>query len=337
MKRRAGAGGAWLILVSGVASAQVPGPAPTPSAGATSEPTPEAPPNALAPPAATPAPETAPEPELEPEPEPEKPRARVRWREPDAGSRSHDDLEREEGDLETDSEQTDAVARSAEGWSLQGPHFVLAVERLTSVLAWSSVGKASSSSSGAQSTEVEVSGTDVAFLGAGGAGRTVSGVPRLAFDAVLNVGFTIGGSLSYVASTDAKTSVAGVDSTSTSLPDQSVLLFAPRMGVLLRPSHNVGVWLRGGITRISTDETVVAVFPGGDVMRQQLSATLWHLSLDPQLVLIPAPRVAITIATIMDIGLPGTVEHRSGSGDAIFETEIQSSAYGVSAGLAAIF
>lgn len=328
--------GTWLMLVSGVAWAQVPGPAPTPSDGTASEGVPETPPSATAPPVAespAPAPAPQPEPEPKPKPEPETPGARVLWRESDTGSRSHDELEREEGGPETESVQGDEPTPHAAGWSLDGPHFVLAVERITSVLAWSNLSKVESLSSDDPGTEVEVSGTDVAFLGAG-AGRSISGVPRLAFDAVLSGGFTIGGSFSYMASADAKSTVTGSANDTTSVPDQSILLFAPRVGGLLRPLPNVAVWLRGGITRISIDETLQGVPSGGDVVDQEVSATLWHLSFDPQLVLLAAPRVAITIATIMDIGLPGTVES---GGSAIPQIQVTRSAYGMSAGLAAIF
>lgn len=66
------------------------------------------------------------------------------------------------------------------------------------------------------------------------------------------------------------------------------------------------------------------------------TATLWDLALEPQLVLVPAPRIGFTIGIVADVALDGLVETRI-SGAPNVETAIAHSAYGVSGGLAAIF
>ena len=160
----------------------------------------------------------------------------------------------------------------------------------------------------------------------------------MGFDVVLDVGLSVGGSLSYVASLNGESVIESNSSADepNGLPDQSISIFAPRLGVMLTPLHNVGIWLRGGITRIGTSETVTISAPTGSV-RQQWDASLWQLSLDPQVVLVAAPRVAITLALILDVGLPGTIETRPEGGSAVFDTDLRSSGYGASAVLAAIF
>lgn len=66
------------------------------------------------------------------------------------------------------------------------------------------------------------------------------------------------------------------------------------------------------------------------------TAALWNLAVEPQLVLVPIPRIGFTIGLVADIALDGLVASRvSGSPDT--ETAVMHSAYGVSGGLAAIF
>lgn len=319
----AGACGLLLMLSSGVAWGQ----APETDAGAGSN---EAAPAAAPAEPATPGPEPSPPPSEPPPAAPAPSGARVRWAEPGDGAA-------DEAQLPADEAEPEEEARPGD-WSLRGFHFVLAVERITSVLGWSNVSKASPSDMGTSSTEVEVSGTEIAFLSAGGASRTVSGVPRLAFDVVLDVGLSLGGSLGYIASVDGESTTESNSSADQprELPDQSISIFAPRLGLMLTPLENVGVWLRGGITRVGTSETVTFSSPSGST-RQQWDATLWQLSLDPQLVLVAAPRVAITVSALLDLGLSGTIESRLESDSAVFDTDLKSSAYGISAGLAAIF
>jgi hypothetical protein len=326
MNGSAGACGLLLILSSGVAWGQA---LATDAEAAPSE---EAAPAAAPAEPASPAPETPP-PTSEPPAaaQPPRSRARVRWAEPGGGAADETEVPA------VDEAEPEEEARHG-GWSLQGFHFVLAVERITSVLGWSNVSTAAPSDIGTSSTEVEVSGTEIAFLSAGGASRTVSGVPRLAFDVVLDIGLSLGGSLGYVASVDGESTIESNSSADQprELPDQSISVFAPRLGLMLRPLENVGVWLRGGITRIGTSETVTFSSAAGST-RQHWDATLWQLSLDPQLVLVAAPRVAITVSALLDLGLSGTVESRREGDSAVFDTDLKSSAYGVSAGLAAIF
>jgi hypothetical protein len=253
---------------------------------------------------------------------------RVRWQ---------DDVKREDMAplAESDAEDSDALPPTSEGpWQLRGRHFVLSLERVTSILSWNKQSKVKFIDSADRVTERETkwSGVDIAFLGAGGAQRTQSGFPRVAFDGVIG-GFTIGGSISYMhTSGSADASFTGA---AEELPQADVFVFAPRLGALLTASNSVGVWLRGGFTRtsIAASGTVVTSSGTADVDE---TATLWNLALEPQLVLVPVPRIGFTLGIVADIALDGLVETRV-SGAPNVETAIAHSAYGVSGGLAAIF
>ena len=332
MNGRALLWGLFAISSAGIAQGQVPKAEPSAPAPASAQPAPvDAPPEPTEPPVA----ETPPAVEPPVEPQPEPPRPRVRWTEPSGEPEEQGELQAYSAEKGEEAEPGLEETREHRAtWKLQGAHFILAVERITSILAWSDV-----TSSTGSDAELEASGTEVAFLGAG-PGRAVSGVPRVAFDAVLDVGFSIGGSLSYVASTGGKETLRGGGSEvdeSNELDDRSVSIVAPRLGGLLTPLPNIGVWLRGGITHIGLTETGTLINASGSSQEVEVSASLWQLSLDPQLVVVPAPRVAITLAVIMDIGLPSSAENQVGGESLFNKTDRKNSSYGISAGLAAIF
>ena len=131
-------------------------------------------------------------------PKTEAPRARVLWKEPSPDDPRPADPESAEA---TDSAEQPAAppTSNAAGWSLTGPHFALSIERVTSVLGWSKKITIAPVSGIGDPLDIETSGTDVSFLGAG-ALRSASGVPRVAFDVILDGGFSIGGAISYMTS-----------------------------------------------------------------------------------------------------------------------------------------
>jgi hypothetical protein len=218
----------------------------------------------------------------------------------------------------------------------------LGVERVTNLLSWSmteSVPVTTSSFNGFPSTtnvDLERSGTDVSFLGSGGASQNVFGLPRVAIDGMFSNGLTLGGSISYMVTSGKSESTNGTGKASSEDPTVSVFIFAPRVGVVIPASPYVGVWLRGGISRISASTDVPQTDPqtGASVGGTQTSTvTLVDLTLDPQLVITPVPHVGITLGALLDIGVSGTGETTGST----TTTDVKASSYGVSGGLVAIF
>ncbi|MDF3072255.1 MAG: hypothetical protein K0R38_7856, partial [Polyangiaceae bacterium] len=169
-------------------------PVPNPATEAAPAPPVSAPPSAEAvPPQAAPSPPAA---------ETEAPTAtpRVRWKDTDATQAAP-----QEGSEEAPDESTPPPPPEGDAWQLGGAHFVLSLERLTTVLAWKQTTTLSTPSGGgfnspATTSDATTSGTDISFLFGGGE-RTPSSLPRIAFDGIFNGGFTIGGSVGLMSST----------------------------------------------------------------------------------------------------------------------------------------
>jgi hypothetical protein len=256
-----------------------------------------------------------------------------------------------------DWQPNDDEESSGSAWTLRGPHFILSAERMAGVLGHTFtveqqtelVDPFTGQPTGAVTTrELKHSGTDIAFLGAGapiGSDAVVINpfiIPRLAFDGMLGNGLTLGGSISYfVASGEQET--PDLDSSAIrkeDTPTASVFLFAPRLGVMLQASPKIGVWLRGGVTRVSmTTEAQQTDFDTGQTFTASNTITMVDVTLDPQLVLSPVPHVGILLGAAVDIGVSGTIERTSSVGGSSVKEEdgFAATSYGVTAGLAAIF
>jgi hypothetical protein len=231
---------------------------------------------------------------------------------------------------------------SVAGWRLGGSHFVLSLERLTSLLGWRNTTRVETTSitgggfsgptTATTTTDFTTSGTDVSFLTAG-AGRTISSVPRIAFDGVTSGGFTFGGYLGYLVS-NGKDEGNSVRSES-DLPEASMFVLGGRLGYLIEASPTVGVWLRGGFSRFTVGASATSINASGGTSTSELTVASWNLTLDPQLVLVAAPRFAITLGPLLDFALSGTSTLKSG--DQSTERDFSSSAFGVTGGAAAIF
>jgi hypothetical protein len=306
---------------------------------ATPEPAPapvEAAPASAAPPVAEAAPAS---PEVDEDTDEETPR-----RKKSKKRRHHieDEQEEEEGD-EVDEPP---VKSGGSDWKLRGPHFILGAERLTSILSWSQTSTTTGTftdpntgNSFSSSVESEESGTDVSLLGAGGFIDNPFSIPRVGFDYMFGSGFTLGGSLGYMV-----TSGKSEDKDSEGMartrdrPTVDIFLFAPRIGMFIAASPKLGIWLRGGITRLAlSSESESSSFDGGTI-KSTYTLTLVDATLDPQLVFTPVPRVGITVGPTLDIGLSGSVERTgNGSVSSSTDTEFNASSYGVTAGLVALF
>jgi len=207
-----------------------------------------------------------------------------------------------------------------------------------------------------------MSGTDASLLIAG-TGRTASAVPRIAFDGFVDGGFTFGGSLGYQSSTAKREATATTPEAD--LATTSMFVFGARLGYFAVMSDRVGIWLRGGFTRASISAEATSTNNGVSATTKETQGA-WNFSLDPQLVLVAAPHVGITLGPLLDIPLEGLAV-RSGGFEGAFQRDVQqraerdadiplegpfkstgadgqtferdysSSAYGVTAGATAIF
>lgn len=230
--------------------------------------------------------------------------------------------------IDVDEEQESPPSR------VSGSHFILSIERITSIFGWSETLTASTTDFNGDeiTTEVESSGTGVSLLSAGTVNENVLAIPRVGFDGAFANGFTLGGALGYMktGSEVVSTRAGGGASETTKNPTVEVLLFAPRLGVIIPASPSVGIWLRGGITRLS-----VNFDNEGNQAYSSSTLTLVDLTLDPQIVVSPVAHVGLMFGATVDIGLSGKVERTFDS--TTVERETSMSSYGVSAGLAAIF
>jgi hypothetical protein len=312
-----------IVCFSGLARAQAPvGSASAAPSVAPPPPTEVAPPAAEAPPEVAPPPAAA-APAAPPDVDEPAPGARVKWK-----SNETPPTAEEEAPSEEDTDESQAVV-PADAWQLAGGHFILSFERMTTLLSWKQSVQVPSSfngSSGGSTTEVSSSGADVSLLWGGGE-RTPSSLPRIAFDGVFSNGFTLGGSLGLVSSTGTSKDSTG----ETPLSDHSGYLFGFRAGVILPATESIGIWLRGGFTHFSA--TTSASSSSTNAAKEVITA--WDFTLDPQLVLVVAPRVGITFGPLFDIPVAGT--DRVETGNQVLEADFKNSAYGVTAGASAIF
>lgn len=240
--------------------------------------------------------------------------------------------------------QRQEAASEHRAWRLVAPHFLVGVERVTNFLAWHQAQTievpSGTLSSNTSSIELTSSGTDLSFLSSGGSSPNPFGIPRLAFDGMLQNGLTVGGSLSYIVTSSQTDSLTTDGSTVGKIasddPTRSVFVFAPRLGVMLPAGPLLGVWLRGGISRIvaksERNATDTAPASTGTV-------GLWNFVVDPQLVINPLPHVGITLGLALDFPLSGSTEVSSSSATSSSSNsqDVTVSSYGVTSGLLAMF
>jgi hypothetical protein len=323
---------------------------------------PAAPAPTVAPPAATPdaapaevapqplppvAPETAPVAPIAEAPEEEEPPRRKRSKKKRRyveDDELEDELD-EAGDDDDDDHLEPTVARGS-GWKLRGPHFMISAERLTSILSWSQSSKSTATftdpgtgTSFTSTAESEESGTDVSLLSAGGFLENPFSIPRVGVDYMFGNGLTIGGSLGYMVTSGESEDKDSDGTTRTQdRPTVDIFLFAPRLGVFIGATPKLGIWLRGGVTRLGLSSERNRDNGDGTMTRTTSTATFVDVTLDPQLVISPVPHVGITVGPTLDIGVSGSSEtsgNTSTSGSV--DTELTASSYGVTAGLVALF
>jgi hypothetical protein len=216
-----------------------------------------------------------------------------------------------------------------EPWRLVAPHFMVGVERITSLLSWRVA-----QTWGVDGSKSINSGTQLAFLGSSDSPPTPLVVPRLAFDGMFESGLTLGGSISYVVSSaknDSRSATGGrmvQDG-----PTNTVFVLAARAGVVLPASKLVAVWLRGGFSHISSSFEYKNAATNQGVTTVTDTATFVNFTLDPQLLITPISHVAIGLGALLDIGLGGSYD----SSNSTTTNAATTSAYGVTSGLVVIF
>lgn len=230
-------------------------------------------------------------------------------------------------------------------WRLVGPHFLVSAERVTNLLGWSATEQVptvdNSGFPSSSTVELETAGADVSFMSSGRSLNPFS-VPRLAFDGMFANGLTLGGSISFVvaSSEHQQQTFSNFNGSARTVtiedPTVTTFVFAPRIGVMIQAAPVLGIWLRGGISRLSTSsESRAFDFETGEQLTTTTTSTvtLINATLDPQLVFAPVPHVGLTVGPVLDIGLSGTFERS----DDAQERDFKQSSYGVTGGLVAIF
>lgn len=149
-------------------------------------------------------------------------------------------------------------------------------------------------------------------------------VPRIAVDGVLHRTFTLGGSLGFGVS-------AGARETGSSSPDLPlVFAFAlhGRLGYLLVQSGTLAYWLRAGA------EYFWGSYDDSEAQVENVTKAV-ALTIDPQLVITPAPHAAILVGPLINIGIWGSYERRFPS--RTDQVDFTLSNLGVTVGLALFF
>ena len=226
--------------------------------------------------------------------------------------------------------QAQGVEKGA--WKLAGSHLVLSVERLATLAAWREIEGYWGGGAGAARTW----GVDASLLTANTTRRSMT-APRVAFDYVTSNGLTVGGALGYVR-TGGKHGQ----------PNETQYAVSPRIGRLFA-YQGIALWLRGGITYSSWSSTHENHDPVpcdacdsdfGDTPpppRVTETRTIYSITLDPQLLVCLAPRIALSVGVSLDEGLGGTFRRDYDTEFSPYDADLSSSAYALTTGLSAIF
>lgn len=209
-------------------------------------------------------------------------------------------------------------------------------------------------------SEIDISSTSVALFGSS-AGLSLSGdsnlaggpsaTPRIAFDVFVASGFSLGGSIMYVASSGTTKSTQSVNGMPDPDPDgeedqpsSGLLILAPRVGYGYAVGPSFAIWPRAGVTysRYGISEEDQDTDPMGQpvtVERTQV-LSLIDVTLEFMMAVTPAPNVALLFGPFADIGVGGSVSEES-SPD--FDTtpdpeqKLTYTSFGLSAGIALVF
>ena len=171
-------------------------------------------------------------------------------------------------------------------------------------------------------------------------------VPRLAIDAFVTDGLSVGGSLVYLRRTgeeESKISGGGQSSSnSEDLDTDSLFLIAPRIGFALPIGEGAWFWPRGGLTytRISTESEHED--GNGDSYTVTDTVGFMDMTLEANVVLSPIDQFGFLLGAFYDVPLggssdtdydPSSYEPDTNSPD----PDVKISAYGLQAGIVGWF
>lgn len=185
------------------------------------------------------------------------------------------------------------------------------------------------------------------FLGDEPALGTVHTIPRVAFDAVIVKGFTVGGSFAIALGLSRKQTDEtirndnGVTTTvETRPPRETIVGFAPRFGYIIPFTQAFGMWPRLGLGVYSRSTKQDIVNNQNTVIGTQTdSDTVLSLDLDPQFVLTPLEHVFFHFGPIFNIPLTGSrsSEDARGPNTTTATSDLAVFHFGISVGLGVWF
>jgi hypothetical protein len=208
----------------------------------------------------------------------------------------------------------------------------------------------------ATSAESKYDTTTVALLGtssgisvdnnslAGGPSTT----PRIAFDAFVTQGLSLGGSLMYMTSSgkiNGSTTDAGV---TTSRPERnqgepSLLLINPRIGYAVPVTPQLAIWPRAGFSYarygIHTESVNTLNGMPTSTIKSDTTITMSDVSLDVMLAIQPVPHFAILVGPYADIGVGGSGKTTQDPPDLTPQpdTGFKYTSFGLAIGLGGVF
>jgi len=129
-------------------------------------------------------------------------------------------------------------------------------------------------------------------------------VPRAGTDFALDNGITVGASVAFMKQfPSSRQPSRGVDATS-DVAYVSALTFAPRGGYFLAASSTVSIWFKGGLTFSSFERQWFTACGDSQTTHARKSAVV-SLDLLPELVILPAPQLGLTIGPLLSVPLAG--------------------------------
>ena len=205
-----------------------------------------------------------------------------------------------------------AQAAAADGkYALKDGRFIIAVDRLAGLYGVDTTVDDTTNGE----TLVSIGGVN----SSGGAG--LSTLPRVAFDAEVYKGLTVGGGLGLTAYNANDTDVVA-------------WAFMPRVGYLHSFNDWFALWPRLGLGVLGqSSSTDVGGVPTSS------SITAWQVNLEVMAVFRPLPFMVINVGPSFDFGIGGSYNTRTEVGNTVTTTSLgaKQSAYGVSAGLGILF
>jgi hypothetical protein len=190
---------------------------------------------------------------------------------------------------------------------------VLTIDRLFPFFSYTRVSTTNVDNNRTQN--IAESGASFGFLfGAEPSVGSVHTIPRLALDAVIVKGFTMGGSFAIALGLSHKETEENIvnqtnvrTEVTRNQPRTSIIGFAPRFGYIIPFTRAFGFWPRIGFAVYSRSSKSDIVNPANAVIgARTLTDTYLSLDIDPQFVLTPAEHFFFHFGPIFNLPLTGS-------------------------------